>query len=178
MDICLRVLKESNKSRFDSYSVRNNVLSISHITFRNCRLHIFSDNLSRNSCIRFCLLSHSLWDVRPAVAADVAWTSTDTCNFVSRDWSPGGRVGEDPGNKVVMRALPRSTVYQFIKWATQHSLPVFEAPLRVSLQCLSSSLARQMPDDWWSHQHCKSLPVHLDCHSVTYHWKKHQITQF
>ena len=56
MDICLRVLKESNKSRFDSFSVRNNVLSISHITFWNCRVHIFSDNLSRNSCIRFLLI--------------------------------------------------------------------------------------------------------------------------
>ena len=51
MDVCLRVLKESNKSRFDSCSVRNSVLIISHITFRDCRLHIFSDNLSRNSCI-------------------------------------------------------------------------------------------------------------------------------
>ena len=51
MDICLRVLKESNKGRFDSYSVRNSVLLISHITFRDCRVHIFSDNLSRNSCI-------------------------------------------------------------------------------------------------------------------------------
>ena len=46
-----RVLKESNKSRFDSYSVRNSVLIISQITFRNFRVHIFSDNLSRNSCI-------------------------------------------------------------------------------------------------------------------------------
>ena len=36
-DICLRVLKESNKSRFDSYSVRNSVLSISDITFLDCR---------------------------------------------------------------------------------------------------------------------------------------------
>ena len=51
MDICLRVLKESNKSRFDSYSVRNSVLIISHITFWDCRVHMFSDNLSRNSCI-------------------------------------------------------------------------------------------------------------------------------
>ena len=41
MDICLWVLKESNKSRFDSYSVRNSVLIISHITFRDCRVHIF-----------------------------------------------------------------------------------------------------------------------------------------
>ena len=37
MDKCLRVLKEKNKSRFDSYSV----LIISHITFRDCRVHIF-----------------------------------------------------------------------------------------------------------------------------------------
>ena len=54
MDLCLRVLKESNKSRFDSCSVKNGVLIISHITgtFRDCRPHIFSDNLSRNSCRR------------------------------------------------------------------------------------------------------------------------------
>ena len=51
MDVCLRLLKESNKGRFDSYSVRNAVLILSHITFRDCRVHIFSDNLSRNSCI-------------------------------------------------------------------------------------------------------------------------------
>ena len=51
MGICLRVLKESNKSRFDSNSVRNSVLNISHITFRDCCVHIFSDNFSRNSCI-------------------------------------------------------------------------------------------------------------------------------
>ena len=29
MDICLLVLKESSKSKFDSYSVRNSVLIIS-----------------------------------------------------------------------------------------------------------------------------------------------------
>ena len=51
MEMCLRVLKESNKSRFDSYSVRNSVLIISHITFWDCRVHSFYDNLSRNSCI-------------------------------------------------------------------------------------------------------------------------------
>ena len=47
--VCLRVLKESNKSKFNSYSVRNSVLIISHITFRDCRVDIFSNNLSRNS---------------------------------------------------------------------------------------------------------------------------------
>ena len=41
MDVCLRVLKESNKSRFDSYSVRKSVLIISHITFWDCRVHSF-----------------------------------------------------------------------------------------------------------------------------------------
>ena len=51
MDKRLRVLKESNKSRLDSCSARNSILIISHITFRDCRAHIFSDNLSQNSCI-------------------------------------------------------------------------------------------------------------------------------
>ena len=41
MDISLRVLKERNKSRFESYSVRNSELIVSHITFRYCRMHIF-----------------------------------------------------------------------------------------------------------------------------------------
>ena len=51
MDIRLRVLKEGNKSRFDSYSVRNSELIVSHITFGDCRVYIFSDNFSRNSCM-------------------------------------------------------------------------------------------------------------------------------
>ena len=51
MEMCFLVLKESNKSRFDSYRRRNSVLIISHIAFWDCRVHIFSDNLSRNSCI-------------------------------------------------------------------------------------------------------------------------------
>ena len=50
MDICLQVLKESHNNRFDSYSVRNSELIVSHITFRNCRVHNFSSNLPRNSC--------------------------------------------------------------------------------------------------------------------------------
>ena len=50
MGICLRVLRESSKSRFDSYcvrnsiyqySIRNSVLNIPHITFRDCRVHVF-----------------------------------------------------------------------------------------------------------------------------------------
>ena len=63
MALCLRVLKESNKSRFDSYSVRNNVLVISHITFRDCRVQFFPDNLARNSCTqRKCqVLGHCVY---------------------------------------------------------------------------------------------------------------------
>ena len=41
VEVCLRVLKKSNKSKFDSYSVRNSVLIISHTTFWDCHMHIF-----------------------------------------------------------------------------------------------------------------------------------------
>ena len=51
MDICLRVLKESNKSSTATV-VGNSVLIISHNAIRDCRVHVFSDNLSRNSWIR------------------------------------------------------------------------------------------------------------------------------
>ena len=51
LDVCLRVLKESNKRSLDSYSVLNSVLIISHVTFWDRPVHIFADNLSRNSCI-------------------------------------------------------------------------------------------------------------------------------
>ena len=40
MATCLR--KESKQSRFDSHSVRYSVLIISHITFRDCGVQIFS----------------------------------------------------------------------------------------------------------------------------------------
>ena len=58
MDICLRVLKEKKKAGSTAAVVRYSVMIISHITFRDCRVHFFGDNLSRNSCI------HSLawWD--------------------------------------------------------------------------------------------------------------------
>ena len=48
-DVYLRVLKENNKSSFHSYSVRNSVMIISQITFRYCRVQVFSKNLSRNT---------------------------------------------------------------------------------------------------------------------------------
>ena len=51
IDVCLRVLKESNKSRFERYSVKNKCIDHIPYYFRDCRLHSFCDNLSRNSCI-------------------------------------------------------------------------------------------------------------------------------
>ena len=41
MDVCLRLLKESNKTRFDSYSVSYRVFIISHLNFRDCPVHNF-----------------------------------------------------------------------------------------------------------------------------------------
>ena len=54
MDVCLRVLKERNKTRLDSVPVGKSVLIISYVTFRNCRVHNFSD--SRNTCKRDFIL--------------------------------------------------------------------------------------------------------------------------
>ena len=49
IDICLPVLKESNKSRFNNAVIRNSVLIISHITFTGLSHVHFLDNLSQNS---------------------------------------------------------------------------------------------------------------------------------
>ena len=61
-DICLRVLKERNKSRFNSFSRYEQLMIIFHITFWDCRVRISCDNLSQNSCIKLvhfhCLLTH------------------------------------------------------------------------------------------------------------------------
>ena len=52
MHVCLRVLTESNKSRFHSYSVGNGVLMISHLPFGIVACTFFPTTLnSRNSCI-------------------------------------------------------------------------------------------------------------------------------
>ena len=54
MGVCLRVLKKSNKSRLNSYRVRNSVSIISHVTmlpFGIVACTFVSDNLSRNSCM-------------------------------------------------------------------------------------------------------------------------------
>ena len=51
MDVCLRGLKETTKVGSTATVSRTSVLIISHITFRDCRVHSFCDNLSRNSCM-------------------------------------------------------------------------------------------------------------------------------
>ena len=48
MDARLRVLKESNKIRFDDSCVRNSILIISHVTFRDYRrAHFFRQPFSK-----------------------------------------------------------------------------------------------------------------------------------
>ena len=51
--------KGKQKSRSDDYSVRNRVLIISHITFQDCPVLIFSDNLSWNSCMWYVLVART-----------------------------------------------------------------------------------------------------------------------
>ena len=72
MDICLWVLKESKKSRFDSYGVRNSVLIICHITYWDCCIHTCSNDLSQTNLAkterilaRWLVESYGLWEYRP-----------------------------------------------------------------------------------------------------------------
>ena len=92
MDVCLRVLKESNKSRFDSYSVRNSVLIKSHITFRDCRVHIFfrqpfSKQLYTNSIIPWRVTLTGVLDIGVPCSLG-RWPAT--CLRKSSTWSSVG----------------------------------------------------------------------------------------
>ena len=49
-DVCLRVLKESNRSRVDC-DCNDHVTGSPILPFRDCRMHCFPVDLSRNSCI-------------------------------------------------------------------------------------------------------------------------------
>ena len=51
IEVCFRVIIKRKATKVNSCSVRDTVLIISHITFRDCSVDIFSDNLSQNSCI-------------------------------------------------------------------------------------------------------------------------------
>ena len=57
--MCLRVLTESNKIRFDSYSSQGQCIDHIPYYFSGLVRAHFSDNLSRNSCIRFCSMSYA-----------------------------------------------------------------------------------------------------------------------
>ena len=59
--LCFRVLKQSSKSRFDSYSVRNSVLIISHITFRDCRVHFFPNLVTRSPTAFSSVKQSEIW---------------------------------------------------------------------------------------------------------------------
>ena len=50
MDVCLRVLKESNESRFESYSVREQCIDYIPWYLSGLSRAHFSDNLSQDSC--------------------------------------------------------------------------------------------------------------------------------
>ena len=56
MDVCLRMLKESNNRSFNSYSVRNSVLIISHIAFQNVACIFFPTTFLEKAVYRiFCV---------------------------------------------------------------------------------------------------------------------------
>ena len=67
--------KGKQQSSFDSYKVRKSILIISHVTFRDCRVHIFSDNLSRNSCISALLYFADL-------CGSLLFMTCDICQFL------------------------------------------------------------------------------------------------
>ena len=53
--------KGKKKAGSTAAVVRYSVMIISHITFRDCRVHFFGDNLSRNSCIWTCTIHSFLF---------------------------------------------------------------------------------------------------------------------
>ena len=90
MDVCLRVLKESNKRSFDSYTVSNS----GNITFRDCLVHIFADNLSRNSCIRINVLSRVLSDGLRINELFRASCCTEIKTRANKEEGGGGKEGD------------------------------------------------------------------------------------
>ena len=74
MDVCLPVLKESNKSRFDSYSVRKSELIISHITFRDCRVHKIPTTFLEIA-VNYFICSKSFSFSRLGISRNLNWPS-------------------------------------------------------------------------------------------------------
>ena len=121
MDVCLLLLKENNKSRFDSFSVRNSVFIIPILPFGIVACTFFSDNLSQNSCM---VSASWLWRIRrglePIKTGEIFWLN----NKLFRSTGPGSRespISAKPGLKFLFHfcilplyALPRVTFYIFI----------------------------------------------------------------
>ena len=63
MIVCLRVLKENNRSRFDNYSVKKSVLIISQITFRDSRVRETAVNHTFISCMTTRMLLDQVLDL-------------------------------------------------------------------------------------------------------------------
>ena len=125
MDICLRLLKESKKGRFYSCSVRSSILIISHITFRDCHVHIFSDNHSRNSCRVFSLTWPAsiqiFWNKRKRLHMKKSSTPTglvwDTnMAAVSLFWDTNMAAGTSCENTLFCKARTRHSA---LKWSVE-----------------------------------------------------------
>ena len=76
MDLCLQLLKESNKKLVQCQE--QCIDHIPYITFWDCRIQIFSDNLSRNSCID-TLYWYNLYDEQ--YFCNVLFLEISTLNF-------------------------------------------------------------------------------------------------
>ena len=81
MDVCLRVLKESNKRSFDSCSVRNSVLIISYVTFRDCRVHFF-----QTTFLEIAVFIISKWspEFNPALSSILSLFCWAACGSVKK----------------------------------------------------------------------------------------------
>ena len=55
-------------------SVRNSVFIISHVAVRDCRVHFFSENLSRNSC---------MYDINALARLSFSWLTSIGGTYVS-----------------------------------------------------------------------------------------------
>ena len=98
---------ETNKSRFESYSVRNSVLIISHIIFRDYWVHIFSDNLSWNSCIN----RHDLCPTTPPPTPPPPSSSlTNSTIEITETCRGGGIKGEVGGVRVEVTQIKQEKV--------------------------------------------------------------------
>ena len=75
----LRVLKENNKSKFNSYNVRNSVLIISYTTFRDCRVHFFPKTFLQIAVY----VRQFLWDTDGSYLSEILFNAVLSVGFKS-----------------------------------------------------------------------------------------------